>query len=189
MTAADYETECALASSEQPCGSAKQHGGHCFHIRRGPFRGHSLQPNRQTQRAQFLSRSKEGALGEEPAKTGAVWFTILAFFSAVHPSQHSTDFQQRKHLLGSSAVSFGSEQTFDKRLTKQSACHPAPLSKFQQGAGTCFCGYSRWDICSRVFAQCSLAAVIVALILSATGCFLSFHRASISLSGFVLRFF
>lgn len=110
-------------------------------------------------------------------------------FSAVHPSQHSTDFQQRKHLLGSSAVSFSSEQTFDKRLTKQSACHPAPLSKFQQGAGTCFCGYSRWDICSWAFAQCSLAAVIVALILSATGCFLSFHRASISLSGFVLRFF
>lgn len=48
-------------------------------------------------------------------------------------------------------MSFDSEQTFDKRLTKQSACHPAPLSKFQRGAGTCFCGYSWWDICSRAF--------------------------------------
>lgn len=46
-------------------------------------------------------------------------------------------------------MSFDAEQTFDKRLTKQSACHPAPLSRCQQGAGTRFCGYSWWDICSR----------------------------------------
>lgn len=166
----------------QPHGSARLRTGHCFHLWQGLFVPIPYDPKGKHRELSSSSKAREGLL---VLRAHGDWscFTILVLF------QHSIDFQQCKRLLDQQAVSLDLEQTSDKSLSEQSACHPAPLSKFQQGAGTLFCCYSWWDTRSQAFAQCSLAVAIVALILSATSSFLSFQRAPISLSGFVLCFF
>lgn len=182
MPAADSATARALVSSKQPRGSARLCTGHCFHLWQGLFVPIPYDPKGKHRELSFFSKARKGLLALTAHRDWSC-FTILVLF------QRSIDFQQCKRLWDRQAVSLDSEQTSDKSLSEQSACRPAPLSKFQQGAGTCFCHYSWWDTRSQAFAQCSLAVVIVAFALSAAGSFLSFHGAPISLSGFVLRFF
>lgn len=63
------------------------------------------------------------------------------------------------------------------------------LANFSRELGHVFVVILGGIVAPGLFAQCSLAVIIVALILTAACCFFSFHRASISLSGFVLSFF
>lgn len=151
----------------------------------------AIHDNPKGKRKGSVSLQKQGrdSWYHEQAKTGAACFTIPVFFPASIPPR----IQQ---IFSSASTCYTSRlcpSTQNKLLIRDSQSR-APvtqhhLGNFSRELGHVFVVILGGIFAPGLFAQCSLAVIIVALILTAACCFFSFHRASISLSGFVLSFF